>query len=201
MSGQTAPGVAVRMLSRVFLVLVVLSSTACSDVGISGEGAGGPAFLERGSEAPPFDLPVLTLQRGTGRPHVSPVERVRLSDLQGQVVLLHFWATWCGPCVAEHPEMVRLAARYRSRGVAVLGVLHRDSPTDVAAWLAENGGLEFPILVDPAGRVGTAYRLRGVPQTVLIDRSGRLVESFFGRFAPVEEVVDSLLSARGEAGP
>lgn len=106
---------------------------------------------------------------------------VRLSDLRSQVVVLNFWASWCVPCRIEHPELVRAARAYGNRGVVFYGILHKDDPESARRWLEEMGGHDYPTLLDPGARVAIDYGLRGVPETVLIDRDGVVAHKWIGQ--------------------
>ena len=107
--------------------------------------------------------------------------QVSLSDLRGRVVFVNFWATWCGPCRDEAPSLARLYAALRPEGFELLGV-SIDSAADRGAILEfqEEFALSFPILVDPGKEAYRAYGATGVPESFLIDGSGRLVERFIG---------------------
>lgn len=112
-----------------------------------------------GSQAPDFAL--LDLQ-GTER---------RLRDYRGQVVLVNFWATWCGPCRLEMPSLQARAERYADEGFVVLAV-DDDEPEDVVRAFGDELGLSIPLLLDPGGKVQALYRVRGYPSSVFIDREG-----------------------------
>ncbi len=131
----------------------------------------GPATPEpigRGSSAPDFRLPRL----GGGAP-------LGLDELRGRVVLLNFWATWCKPCEDEMPAMQRLYRQLGGADFELLAVSVDDAAADVAAF-AERLDLSFPILLDPDKEVARAYQTFRYPETLLIDRSGVVVERFVG---------------------
>jgi len=115
-------------------------------------------------------------------PDVGGGER-SLSDLRGRVVLLHFWATWCEPCVDAIPYDNELQGRYGTDGLVVLGMnLDRDS-SEVGKFLAENE-VSYPVLrVDLATR--QAYEVASLPTSVLVDRGGRIRRRQIG-FRPEE---------------
>ncbi len=120
---------------------------------------------------------------------------VRLSDLEGEVVLLNIWATWCEPCRVEMPSLQRLHEQLGPKGLRIVAV-SIDAPLgffdlagyaggDVAGF-AEEYGLTFPIWLDPAGEVKRKYQATAIPETFIIDRSGIIV-----RKKPGEEEWDS----------
>jgi cytochrome c biogenesis protein CcmG, thiol:disulfide interchange protein DsbE len=97
---------------------------------------------------------------------------LRLSDQRGKVVLINFWATWCGPCRAEMPVFEEYAALHPDEFV-VLGINVDESPAVVRAF-ADELGLTFPILLDPGGEARTPYRVRGLPASFLVDQEGMI---------------------------
>jgi peroxiredoxin len=98
---------------------------------------------------------------------------LRLAEQRGQVVLVNFWATWCGPCRQEMPHLNRLYDKYRSSGFVLLGVNIDDDPR-AAADLAAKLGLRFPVLLDTDKQVSRVYDMSAMPATLLIDRDGRV---------------------------
>jgi peroxiredoxin len=110
--------------------------------------------------------PDFTLRTAEGR-------NLRLQEQRGQVVLVNFWATWCGPCKVEMPHLNRLYDKYRSSGFTLLGVNIDEDPR-LATALATRMGLKFPVLLDGDKTVSRRYDLGSMPATVLIDRDGRV---------------------------
>jgi thiol-disulfide isomerase/thioredoxin len=106
-------------------------------------------------------------------------DRIRLSDLAGNVVVLNFWASWCGPCRREAPGLQGTWEAYTHRGVRFLGVDHRDDQAAARAYEGEFG-ITYPSVYDPAGELAFDYELVGLPTTFIIDRSGRIVFRFTG---------------------
>lgn len=119
-------------------------------------------------------------------PAERPVPPLRLPDLQGlehelgqlsgQVVVLNFWASWCEPCVAEMPSLLRLAETRAADGVAVLAVNYQENEDKVRRFLDTVLGevpASMPVLLDRSGSAAKAWTPRVFPSTVLIDRSGR----------------------------
>jgi len=131
-------------------------------------GEGGTAPLRRGDAAPDFT-----------RPRLTDAEPASLSTYRGQVVLLNFWATWCKPCEDEMPAMQDLWDRLHDRGFELLAVSVDENEADVAPFV-ERLDLRFPVLLDPGGDVSRTYQTMGYPESILIDRDGRIVERYVG---------------------
>lgn len=107
-------------------------------------------------------------------------QAVRLSQLRGNVVFLNVWATWCGPCRQEMPTMQTLADRLRGEDFVLLAASQDvDGATTVRPYL-EEGGYDFPVLLDVRGEVGKQYGVTGYPETFIIDRQGRVVYHHVG---------------------
>ncbi len=98
---------------------------------------------------------------------------VRLSELKGDVILLNFWASWCGPCRLEMPLLEKLHNKYKAIGFTVLGVNVEESHVNAQAFLEENK-VSFPILWDTKNQVSKQYNVQAMPTTVLIDREGQV---------------------------
>lgn len=110
--------------------------------------------------------PDFTLTARDGQP-------VSLSDLKGQVVMINFWATWCGPCRQEMPLLEQLYTRYEGLGFTLLGVNVEEHSKDAEVFLKETP-VTFPILFDPENGVSKLYDVSAMPSTVLVDRSGNV---------------------------
>src|SRR5262249_39398124 len=110
--------------------------------------------------------PDFTLRGADGR-------NVRLDELRGQVVLVNFWATWCGPCREEMPRLETLYEKYRKSGSVLPGVNADDDPTAALATAAKLN-VRFPVLLDTDKRVSKLYDLNTMPSTVVIDRDGKM---------------------------
>jgi peroxiredoxin len=98
---------------------------------------------------------------------------LRLQEQRGQVVLVNFWATWCGPCRQEIPHLNTLYDKYRASGFVLLGVNIDDNPK-AAADLATKLGVKFPVLLDTDKTVSKLYDMSAMPATVVIDRDGKV---------------------------
>lgn len=100
-------------------------------------------------------------------------DRLTLSDLRGQVVMVNLWTSWCPPCRAEMPAIDKVYRENKERGLVVLAVnsTYQDSETAAAAF-AQEYSLTFPVLLDRDGTVSRRYRLQALPTTYFIDRQG-----------------------------
>jgi thiol-disulfide isomerase/thioredoxin len=119
-----------------------------------------PNRPEVGEVAPNFALPDAR----------EPARVRQLADFRGQVVVLNFWATWCGPCKREMPEF-EAAQRALGDEVAVVGVNYRESPEAAVAFL-DDLEATFSAVIDGDGEVAEHYRVRGLPVTYFLDREG-----------------------------
>ena len=98
-------------------------------------------------------------------------DSLQLASLRGNVVVLNFWASWCIPCLEEHPLLVAADERWREQGLRIVGVVYQDTPTNAREWLKERGG-SWTNILDPGSRLSIEYGLFGVPETFFIDRGG-----------------------------
>jgi peroxiredoxin/outer membrane lipoprotein-sorting protein len=105
-------------------------------------------------------------------------EHVRLSDLRGKPVLLNFWASWCGPCRRELPELADVYDFYKAKGLVVYGI--NDEGRDAAREFYKKAFLPFPTLDDSSRKVNGLYRVRSIPTIFLIDREGKVVRFLNG---------------------
>jgi cytochrome c biogenesis protein CcmG, thiol:disulfide interchange protein DsbE len=104
-----------------------------------------------------------------------------LKALQGKVVLLNFWATWCGPCRVEMPYFQKLADTYKDQGFVVLAINNQES-AEVMQPFIEEYKLTFPIGLDKDARINALYMARQYPTTYVIGRDGNIIARQFGPF-------------------
>jgi len=106
-------------------------------------------------------------------------ETVNLESLRGKVVLVNFWATWCGPCRMEMPVIEQIYKELAGEGLVVLAVNVAEEPDQVRSFLDKNG-YTFPVLLDTDGSVATQYGASGIPTSVVINREGLVVRHMVG---------------------
>jgi peroxiredoxin len=99
---------------------------------------------------------------------------VRMSEHLGEVVIINFWATWCGPCREEMPHLEALYEKYKSLGFTLVGVNVENNPEGAKKWLAENGPVTFPVLLDTKNEVSKLYKVETMPSTVVIAKDGSM---------------------------
>jgi cytochrome c biogenesis protein CcmG, thiol:disulfide interchange protein DsbE len=109
--------------------------------------------------APAFSLPLLD----------DPAKQLSAEQLKGQVWVLNAWASWCAPCIAEHPYVTAMA---RTSGVQVIGLNYKDKPQDAQAWLQKNGNPYSTVVADRDGRAAIDYGMYGMPETFVVDKTG-----------------------------
>lgn len=131
------------------LLVTVFAVTALASSGLEGQVA-----------------PDFALKSSTG-------ENLRLSEYRGNVVMINFWATWCGPCRQEMPLLDELYTRYKRVGFSLLGV-NIDDDSRRAMQMIEDLGVSFPVLFDARKEVSKLYEVEAMPVTVLIDREGNV---------------------------
>ena len=152
-----------------------------------------PAAAEDPEALPP--APDFTLTDQNGETHT-------LSDYQGQTVLLNFWATWCGPCQQEMPDLQALYEAWGENGgdLVVLGVanprteeqpFNQDGAVEEVAAFLSDGGYTYPTVMDTTGELFSAYGVRSFPTTFMIDAEGRVFGYLIGSMS--REVMDSIV--------
>jgi peroxiredoxin len=123
-----------------------------------------------------------------------------LAGYRGNLLLLNFWATWCGPCSEEMPSMEQLSRNFGGQGFAVVAVNQKENAALVNKFMKTHG-LNFAIPLDTDGRVAASYRVYGIPVTYLIDGNGQAIGMKSGpRDWAAREVIDAFRKLIGEGG-
>ncbi|MGW8228852.1 MAG: TlpA family protein disulfide reductase [Gammaproteobacteria bacterium] len=116
--------------------------------------------------APNFELPTKT-------------DPISLQSLEGQVVYLDFWASWCKPCRKSFPWMNAMQAKYQTKGLQVVAV-NVDSDSEQVKRFLSKYPAEFVVAYDPQGKIASRYQVKGMPSAYLIDRQGNIHSSHIG---------------------
>lgn len=111
----------------------------------------------------------------------------RLSEQEGNVVLVNFWATWCGPCIRETPEFIELHDELKGRGFTVVGVSLDLEGFDIVKPFAEEYGINYPLVVDDGAVAEDFGGVYALPVTFVLDKEGYIVARFYGMF-PFEDM-------------
>ena len=158
----------------IFVALVVLLAAG---LGLNPREVPSPLI---GKPAPAFELPLLA----------APDRTFSQKDMLGKVWVLNVWASWCAPCLIEHPQISRLAA-----AAPVVGLNYKDAREDALPWLARNGNPYQLSVYDANGRIAIDYGVYGVPETYIIDRQGVIRYKRIGPITPeiLKEKIEPLL--------
>ena len=134
-------------------------------------------FHIHGQDAP--KAPPLSLRNLRGR-------TVRLDDYRGKVVLVNFWATWCPPCRAEVPDLIRWQRQYKSRGLQVVGVTHPPTNVREVRRFIRRFRVSYPVLLGTRETKALFIEGETLPVTIVLDREGRIRERIEGILLPEE---------------
>jgi thiol-disulfide isomerase/thioredoxin len=186
-----------RPYAAVAVAVACVMLAGCSTTDLVGDTTPGEPLtrtLEEGERPAAPDFTGTTLEG----------DEVHLSDYRGKVVLVNVWASWCGPCRAEAPELKRTQEKWAARGVHVLGIDNDNSRADGLAFQKEFQ-LGYPSLYDPAGK--QALRLphglvntQSLPFTIVIDPAGKVAATHMGAVTEPQmaKVIAPLLAAAGQ---
>jgi len=119
---------------------------------------------------------------------------VSLSDYKGKVVLVNFWAVWCGPCLHEMPSLEKLNNKYKAKGFQVLGMTVSSRLNKVPGTV-KSTGVTYPVLVNAEDMAYAYGATRGIPQSFFVDRKGNIVKHIIGAipYKDFESIVKTLL--------
>ncbi len=111
-----------------------------------------------------------------------------LSEFNGKIVVLNFWATWCPPCRQEIPDFIKIYSKYRDMDIQFIGVSNEDAET--LKQFSEDYGINYPILVDNRG-IMEKWQIRAIPTTFILDRKGKIILKNVGMMT--EEQLENIL--------
>jgi peroxiredoxin len=120
----------------------------------------------------------------------------QLSRMKGKVVLINFWATWCGPCRAEIPGFLQVYERYKDKGLEIVGISLDENGWEVVTPFIKRFNITYPIVIDARGVVAQQYgRIDAIPTSFFIDRKGNIVDQHVGYLSKeeLEKKIKSLL--------
>jgi cytochrome c biogenesis protein CcmG/thiol:disulfide interchange protein DsbE len=103
--------------------------------------------------------------------------QIKLSSLKGRVVVVNFWASWCGPCREEAPVLEQVWQKYKNQDVVVVGVAYTDTEKNAKAYLQQFNNT-YPNGLDIGTKISEMYNIQGVPETFIIDRNGNVARFF-----------------------
>jgi cytochrome c biogenesis protein CcmG/thiol:disulfide interchange protein DsbE len=121
-------------------------------------------------------------------------QKVALSQWQGKVVYVDFWASWCGPCKRSFPKLEALRAKYKDKGFEVIAINMDENLEDANGFLSQFS-VSFPIVRDASGAVAEQYKVKGMPSGYVIDQSGRVNYIAEGFDAEDEKAIEDIVSA------
>jgi thiol-disulfide isomerase/thioredoxin len=133
-------------------------------------------------------MPAYSAQTLDGKPFDLASER-------GNVVFLNVWATWCGPCRFEIPELETMHNKYAGQGFKVIGVSVDESGADAVRAFVKEQKMTYPIEVDPEGKLANLLQTTVLPTSILIDRDGTIVWRHFGLLSSGDESLTKALDA------
>ncbi len=166
-AGQTSPPRDRRWYWVVASLLPIVFLAGIFGFGLGRDPTRSPSVLV-GKPAPDFALRDLR----TGKV-------ITLASLRGHPVVVNFWATWCPPCLEEHPNLFAAWQRFGDDGVVFLAVLYQDSPRNGLRFMQETGS-DWPALDDPGGRTALAFGVTGPPETYFISPDGTIAFKEYG---------------------
>jgi cytochrome c biogenesis protein CcmG/thiol:disulfide interchange protein DsbE len=145
-----------------------------------------------GKPVPEFSLPPLAALRTA----TSAIPGLASTDLTGQVTVVNVWASWCGPCRTEHPQLQALAEQ---PGLVVVGINYKDTTENAVRFLNELGNPYSRVGVDATGRTAVDWGVYGVPETFIVDATGKIAFKFTGPITPAaltEQILPQIAKAR-----
>jgi cytochrome c biogenesis protein CcmG/thiol:disulfide interchange protein DsbE len=120
-----------------------------------------------------------------------------LSTLKGRFVVVNFFASWCVPCMEEHPELQKFVQRHQGGDAQLVSVLFDDTPAAARARFKQLGG-DWPVVSDPGGQAALDFGVRGPPESFVLDRQGYVLTRIVGRVTA--DGLDNILSQAKAAG-
>ncbi len=173
------------------LVLVVALASACKR-GESASGSDGKTERETTTAATATGTEV-----GAAMPDYTAMNldgtKFDLASRRGKVVLLNIWATWCGPCRYEIPELQRIHDAYAPRGFEVVGVSVDESGIESVKQFIDEYEMRYPVALDPQGQLANLLQTSVLPTSVLVDRGGKIIWKKYGAILEGDQELDEAI--------
>ena len=175
----------------VILAIAMLAATACKREQKVEDAAkpAGKAGTSAKSQAP-APQPAGT-EVGSMMPEYSAMwldgSKFELESKKGRVVLLNLWATWCGPCRYEIPELQTIHDKYAAKNFEVIGVSVDESGVESVRDFVKEHEMRYPVVLDAEGKLANVFQTSVLPTSVVIDRNGKIVWKKFGAIMPNDE--------------
>jgi thiol-disulfide isomerase/thioredoxin len=174
-------------MRRSVLLLAAIAALLISSCGLKSslvKAPASPSVIAEQLKKAGLDVPARELMSEDFSLESPEGTRVSFSSFKGKVVLLSFWATWCGPCKQEMPAMQTLYQKLRGKGFEVVAVDMMEDKATVAKFV-KTSGYTFPVLIDSTGEVGGGpYGARALPTNYIVDKGGRIVGRKIGIDGP-----------------
>ena len=171
-------------MKRTLLALTLLIATATAGPDLTAFQEGDAALRERLKSIDTANPPALQVSKWIN------AEPATLASLKGKIVVLDFWATWCGPCIASIPHTNQLAEKYKGK-VVFIGVCHPRGGEKMADTVKQKD-IKYPVCLDADGATAKAYAVNGFPDYYIIDATGKLALADCAN-ASVEQAIEALL--------
>ena len=186
----------IRMRKILLLTAIVIAIAGCKrhetpQPAIEGFNKPGSTSKAKGTPATDTDsavgqaMPAYKAELLDGQPFDIAAER-------GNVVFLNLWATWCGPCRYEIPELQKLHMQYAAQGFKVVGVSLDESGKEAVQQFVSEHAMTYPIALDPEGKLANVFQTTVIPTSVLIDRHGRILWKKYGAITVDDELKQAL---------
>jgi thiol-disulfide isomerase/thioredoxin len=174
-----------QMKTTVALALLLLAAACKRSETPATRTAATPAQTQTTSAAGPTDVGSVMPEYGALNLDGSKFD---LAAKRDKVVLINVWATWCGPCRYEIPELQALHDHYAARGVEVVGVsVDESGAQSVKEFIAEQKKMTYPIVLDAEGKIANILQTSVLPTSIVVDREGRIVWKKYGAIMPGDE--------------
>lgn len=170
-----------KKLALLLLLAVVAAGCKPAEKAVAGKKSAAPTGTEVGMVLP--DYSAMNIDGS----------KFDVAGRRGKVVLLNVWATWCGPCRFEIPELQRIHDAYAARGFEVVGVSVDESGVEPVKQFVDEQKMRYPVALDPQGKLATILQTSVLPTSVLLDREGKIVWKKYGAIFEKDAELDAAI--------